>query len=118
MRDLKLRLESTERKLTWAELERAMAELRLLTSKSEQVAALQAALDKAQGELAEKHAEIFELRAGTGRRDEQIAFLMQVHDATQSCEWIEVEPWTCSACTLSNAPSKTRCDACDRPKPR
>ena len=31
-----------------------------------------------------------ELRDGLQRRDEQIEFLMQVHDASQECEWVPV----------------------------
>jgi hypothetical protein len=44
---------------------------------------------------------------------------MQVHDATQSCDWVPEggrEPWQCATCTLQNDGSRTACEVCGTPK--
>ena len=51
---------------------------------------------------------------GTIKPDSQLPGL-QVHDATQDCEW--VQPWICSQCTLNNAPSLAKCEACGGERP-
>ncbi|KAK3272834.1 hypothetical protein CYMTET_18888 [Cymbomonas tetramitiformis] len=48
------------------------------------------------------------------RRDEQIAFLMTVHDASTNYEWSQ--PWNCEMCTLINQSGNKRCEMCDAPK--
>jgi hypothetical protein len=140
LEQLKRRLADTEDKLAQAELEKVMAELKVhqrpaaaLSSSASQPADQSAEelakidlelatieLESARSELIAKDAEISELRAGIGRRDEQIAFLMQVHDASQDSEWVDpalVQLWTCAACTLENKPHRRKCKACGTPRP-
>jgi hypothetical protein len=112
--ELKKQLRATESKLTSVTLEKSLAELQLLTHTSKirrdltrdldgaqaaakaaaakaatELQAARAAERAARNELAARDVELGELRAGTRRRDQQIEFLMQVHDASQSCEWID-----------------------------
>lgn len=111
--ELKKRLRSTESKLTQSELEKSLAELQLLTHTSKlrrdltrelegaraaareaaakaakALQAAKAAERKAADELAAGKIAVAELQAGLKRRDEQVEFLMQVHDASQVCEWV------------------------------
>lgn len=139
--ELKKRLRKTESKLTSAELEKSLAELQLLTQTSKlrrdltrdlettrtlakaaaekaaaELAAARAAERVAKDEAAAQQVLIAELRAGVKRRDEQVEFLMQVHDASQECEWVPVgEGWECPVCTLKNGPQRTSCEACGSP---
>lgn len=117
LEELKRKLMSTETKLTSAELAKSLLELQLETRTSKvkremtrdldgAKAAAKAAADKAakelraaraterklSDELAAQEVAMAELRSGSKRRDEQIEFLMQVHDASQECEWISVVP--------------------------
>lgn len=149
--ELKKKLRSTESKLTMEELERSLAELRVVTESSRvrreltrtiegQQAAAKAAAEKAAKELeaaqrdarmvarelASSAVEVTELRAGNARRDEQISFLMQVHDASQECEWVPVSArgatapppaqWECNVCTLVNQAANTQCEVCGAPR--
>ena len=149
--ELKKKLRSTESKLTMEELERSLAELRVVTESSRvrreltrtiegQRTAAKAAADKAAKELEEAQrearkvardlassaVEVTELRAGNARRDEQISFLMQVHDASQECEWVPVgaggaaapppAQWECNVCTLVNKAANTQCEVCGAPR--
>jgi hypothetical protein len=122
--ELTKRLRKAESKLTSAELAKQLAELQLLTHTSKlrrgferdlegAQAAAKAAIAKAAKEVdvakaaqrvaenasAARDVEISELKAGLKRRDEQIEFLMQVHDASQSCEWVD----TAAASTANDA---------------
>lgn len=45
-----------------------------------------------------------ELRDGLKRRDEQIEFLMQVHDASQECEWVPVPGAASSPSSTTQSP--------------
>lgn len=146
--DIKARLRATETKLTMEELERSLAELRIITESSrirreltrtiegtraaaraaatkaaEDLSAAQAEARRVSRELASCQVEVSELKAGATRRDEQIAFLMQVHDASQECEWVPVNGaappparWACNVCTLENAAVNARCEACGSQK--
>ena len=112
---LKKKLMSTETKLTSTELQKAILELQLETKTSkirrdltrdleniqararEALATVaktkeqaQAAERKLSDEIATKGVQIRELQDGLKRRDEQIEFLMQVHDASKECEWVPV----------------------------
>ena len=112
---LKKKLMSTETKLTSAELQKAILELQLETKTSkirreltrdleniqararEALATVaktkeqaQAAERKLSDEIATKGVQIREMQDGLKRRDEQIEFLMQVHDASKECEWVPV----------------------------
>ena len=112
---LKKKLMSTETKLTSAELQKAILELQLetrtskirreLTRDLENIQArarealatvaktkeqAQAAERKLSDEIATKGVQIREMQDGLKRRDEQIEFLMQVHDASKECEWVPV----------------------------
>eukprot|EP00966_Prymnesium_polylepis_P259222 5987662-Prymnesium_polylepis.1 len=98
-----------------ANLRLTAGEMKASQADRKQLEELRAKVKRTEDELSSKDAEIFELRAQIGRRDEQVEFLMQVHDATQDCEW--VQPWTCPQCTLSNANERTQCDACGARRP-
>ena len=118
---LKKKLLCTESKLTSAELEKSILELQLETKTSrirreltreldgaraagreaaamaaKDLRAAQNAEQSALNELAARDVEILELKAGLTRRDEQVQFLMQVHDASQECEWVPVHGACCS----------------------
>merc|ERR1712054_205474 len=55
-----------------------------------------------------------ELRKDVERRNEQIEFLMQVHDASKDYEW--VQKWACKSCTLLNPGSVKKCEMCGADK--
>ena len=126
---LKKKLMSTETKLTSAELQKAILELQLETKTSkirreltrdleniqararEALATVaktkeqaQAAERKLSDEIATKGVQIREMQDGLKRRDEQIEFLMQVHDASKECESKECE-WVPVLGTPSHDPS-------------
>ena len=75
---LQQKLRATEGQLTMAELQKAVAELKVLTNRDDKVIELTAELHKASAASSDALIEVAELRAGIDRRDEQIAFLMQV----------------------------------------
>ena len=112
--ELRKRLLSMQSKLTRTELAKELAELQLFTQTSKlrrelgrdlevaqnaaraatahaakEIDAAKARQRMAEDEAAARDIEIAELRASLQRRDEQIEFLMQVHDASQSCEWVD-----------------------------
>ena len=114
LRRLKRKLRATESRLTMAELEKSLEELKVFTETNRvrrgltreldgARSAAKAAAAKAATELAAAKAdarqlasqlgattvEVKSLRDEVKRRDEQIEFLMQVHDASQSCEWVD-----------------------------
>jgi hypothetical protein len=114
LEELKNRLLKAQSKLTSAELAKQLAELQLLTHTSKlrrgferdlegaqaaarvaiakatkEVDAAKAAQRVAENAAAARDVEVSELKGGLKRRDEQIKFLMQVHDASQNCEWID-----------------------------
>ena len=68
-----------------------------------------------EGEIEELHLRIAGLEENLGRRDEQIEFLMAVHDASAEKEW--VEPWLCPSCTFSNKHGSETCEVCGVKKP-
>ena len=68
-----------------------------------------------QDELEEFRQVIKGLEEDVARRDEQIEFLMQVHDASKDVEWVST--WNCVTCTMKNQPHATHCEACGAKKP-
>ena len=123
LEELKKALRATESRLSQSELEKAMAELQLITHTSRlrrdltreldgvRAAAREAASKAAKSlevakaterkitdELATKDVVVAEMQAGMKRRDEQIEFLMQVHDASQGCEWVSASSGSRSVC--------------------
>jgi hypothetical protein len=115
LEEFKCKLQRTESKLTSAELEKSLLELQLITHTSKirrdltrdldgcRAAAREAAskadhereqaeatIRKLRDESAARDVELAALRSGVTRRDEQVDFLMQVHNASQECEWVPV----------------------------
>ena len=138
---LKKKLRATESQLNMTELEKSLEELKVFTETNRvrrgltrelegarsaakaaaskaatELAAAKADARKLASQLGAKTVEVTSLRDEVKRRDEQIEFLMQVHDASQECEWVPeggANEWQCGACTLRNAAHRTKCEACD-----
>merc|ERR1712086_122172 len=120
MHDLQIMLTDKSRALTRAELKLAMLDLEKQMSGIRQAVTPVAAEAECAGgcyshkaalaENDEMRAELQCVQEEITRRDEQIEFLMQVHDATADVEW--AEDWNCNQCTLRNAPSEKQCTAC------
>ena len=110
LEELQKKLRAAESQVTMLELEKNLLDLQLITKTSklrrDLERDLQGAKDaaaraykestdakararKLDGDLAAKTIEVTALREDLKRRDEQIEFLMQVHDASQSCEWVD-----------------------------
>lgn len=98
---LKDRLERSSGRLTFTELRLAMLELEKVSTSSgfmAQIAKLEERLAEAEAELKKvrgdnlamdkKAMEVAQLREDVGRRDEQIEFLMHVHEASAGYEWV------------------------------
>ena len=113
LEELKKVLTRTRSDLTTAELQKSLAELQVLTAGNkvrremskeidEAKAAARTAKSNAERDVAAAKAEArrledevaafkiarSEMQAGLARRDEQIEFLMQVHDASQEHDWV------------------------------
>lgn len=113
LEELKKVLTRTRSDLTTAELQKSIAELQVLTAGNkvrremskeidEAKAAARTAKSNAERDVAAAKAEArrfedevaafkiarSEMQAGLARRDEQIEFLMQVHDASQEHDWV------------------------------
>ena len=131
MAELSRRLRDAEHKLTMTELQKHLSELKLMNLESADArqtrlknalaiknAAVGGGDAASQKALTSALAEVGELRAQIRRRDEQIEFLMQVHDASQSVTWVDeaAQQWTCAQCTLKNHASLTSCEACGAPR--
>ena len=124
LEELAKQLRASQSELTTAELKRSLAELQLLTHTSKlrrqyerdlegaqnsakaalakaakEVDSAKAAKRVAENEAAAQQVEVAELKRNLRDRDEQIEFLMQVHDASQSCEWVD----TTTASTANDA---------------
>eukprot|EP00927_Polykrikos_kofoidii_P049350 TRINITY_DN43419_c0_g1_i1.p1 TRINITY_DN43419_c0_g1~~TRINITY_DN43419_c0_g1_i1.p1 ORF type:complete len:279 (-),score=67.49 TRINITY_DN43419_c0_g1_i1:20-856(-) len=65
-------------------------------------------------ELLDAKTAIEDLEKDVARRDEQVDFLMQVHDASRDVEW--VSKWTCAMCTCSNHSTSGSCNVCGAPR--
>uniref|UniRef100_A0A7S1SGA5 RanBP2-type domain-containing protein n=1 Tax=Alexandrium catenella TaxID=2925 RepID=A0A7S1SGA5_ALECA len=98
--------EATELNSALAELRREAADLRQKESDSATIVE----------ELLDAKTVIDELQKDVSRRDEQIEFLMQVHDASQDVEW--VGKWPCAICTMLNPNTNSTCSTCGAPRAR
>ena len=67
-----------------------------------------------QDEVEELRQRISGLEEDVARRDEQVEFLMQVHDASKDVEWVST--WNCPSCTMKNQPHAEKCEACGSAK--
>merc|ERR1712070_29019 len=65
--------------------------------------------------IGELRQQITSLEGDVARRDEQVEFLMQVHDAAAETEW--VAPWQCPQCTFANKTGEANCQVCGAKRP-